>query len=174
MTAGTRLAEPPLVTRSITIGGSVVVASAIGLALLLRPRPVAHEELPASTFIPATVRQVVKSKMHRHEEQMRTLLSRVVLLDDDGVARAAGEVFDEPALAGPVEGDELNNLLPHRFFVMQDELRAHARQLVIASQKHDHAAVADEFASLAKTCVNCHQVFLYGDSGAVTRTETRP
>jgi hypothetical protein len=145
------------------MGGSAAVAAAVGLALLLRPRPVAYEELPASTFIPTAARQVMHTKMERHEAQMRNLLSRVLLLDDDGVARAAGEVFDEPALSTPVAGDELNSLLPRRFFSLQDDLRARARQLIVASQKHDHAAVADEFAALAKTCVACHQVFLYGD-----------
>lgn len=162
-----------LVRRSITIG-AVAVASVVGTALLLRPRPVAHDELPPSTFIPNAARQVVHTKMERHDAQMRTLLSKVLLLDDDGVARAAGEVFDEPALASPVAGDELNSLLPRRFFSLQDDLRARARQLVIASQRHDHAAVADEFGALAKTCVACHQVFLYGDGHGPTTTETRP
>ena len=72
--------------------------------------------------------------MARHDVQMRALLSRVVLLDDDGVARTAGEIFDEPALARPIGGDELNGLLPESFFVLQDELKARARRLVIASQ----------------------------------------
>ena len=71
--------------------------------------------------------------MARHDVQMRALVSRVVMLDDDGVARAAGEIFDEPALARPVAGDELNGLLPDRFFVLQDELKARSRRLVAAS-----------------------------------------
>jgi hypothetical protein len=94
---------------------------------------------------------------------MKELVSRVMLLDDDGVARAAGAMFDEPALARPVSGDELNGMLPERFFVLQDELRARARQLVIASSRHDRAAVAAEFAALSKTCLDCHQVYKHGD-----------
>jgi hypothetical protein len=163
---------PIAVTRTATIG-SVVVAAAIGLALILRPRPVAREELRASSAMPPAARQVVRSKMARHEDQMRALLSRVVMLDDDGVARAAGEIFDEPALARPIAGDELNGLLPERFFLLQDELKAGARRLVIASQKRDHAAIADEFGALARSCVNCHQVFLEGDRAALTNTEPR-
>ena len=149
-----------------------MVAALIGLALILRPRPVAHEELLGASVLPPAARQVVRSKMARHEGQMRALLSRVVLLDDDGVARAAGEIFDEPALARPLGGDELNGLLPERFFVLQDELKARARRLVIASQKRDHAAIADEFGALARSCVNCHQVFLEGDRTPLTNTET--
>ncbi|HXU04783.1 MAG TPA: hypothetical protein VN903_27660 [Polyangia bacterium] len=163
-------------TKAASIGGSVVLAAAIGAALLLRPRPTAREELPASAVIPPAVRQIVRTKMARHDHQMRELLTRVVLLDDDGVARVGGEVFDEPALARPLAGDELNGLLPERFFVLQDELKARARRLVIAGGKRDHDAIADEFGALAKSCVSCHQVFLNGDHGAgdLTRTEARP
>jgi len=162
------------VKRSLTIGGSVVLATVIGLALLLRPRPVAREELPASVSLPPAARQVVRSKMARHEAQMKTLVSRVVLLDDDGIARAAGEIFDEPALARPIAGDELNGLLPERFFALQDELRAQARRLVIASGRHDRDAVSDEFGSLAKSCISCHEVFVHGDTTRLGQKETRP
>ena len=110
--------------------------------------------------------------MNRHDVQMRNVLSRVVLLDDDGTARAAGEIFDEPALARPLSGEELNGLLPDRFFTLQDELKASARRLVIASGRHDHRAMAEELGALTRTCVSCHQVFLYGD--ADPSAERRP
>jgi hypothetical protein len=158
-------------TKVMTIVGSTVLGGCVGLAIFLRPRPTGEGKLPESTVLAPAVRQVLKTKMGRHDDQMRTLLSRVVLLDDDGVARAAGEMFDEPALARPVGGDELNGLLPERFFTLQDELRAQLRRLVIASGKHDRDAVASEFGALAKTCVTCHQVFLYGDGSAAPRAE---
>jgi len=159
------------VTKTVTIGGSIVLATAIGLGLFLRPRRVAREELPVSTYIPPAARQVVKSKMGRHDFQMQALVSRVALLDDDGVARVAGEIFDEPTIARPTGDDELNRLLPARFFELQDELRQRARRLVIASQRHDHGAIAEEFGALAKGCVTCHEVFLHGDGAAPTNTE---
>jgi cytochrome c' len=106
--------------------------------------------------------------MGRHDSQMKALMSRVVLLDDAGVARAAGAIFDEPSLARPVADDELNGFLPERFFVLQDELRKRARELVIASSRHDRAAVADEFAALSKTCVTCHDVYLRGANVAAS------
>jgi hypothetical protein len=157
------LAEAAIVTKSTAITGSLLLASAVGLAFLLRSKPIARDELPASPPMPPAARQVVRSKMERHEAQMKALVSRVVLLDDDGVARVAGEIFDEPAIARPVVGDELNGLIPARFFVLQDDLRARARQLVIASGSHDHEAIANEFAAIAKSCVSCHQVFARGD-----------
>jgi hypothetical protein len=154
------------VKKTVTIAGSVILATAIGLGLFLRPGSTAREELAEPASIPAIARQAVRTKMARHEVQMRTLVSRVVMLDDDGVARAAGEIFDEPALARPIAGDELNGLLPARFFALQDELKARARRLVAASTSRDHAAMADEFAALAKSCVSCHEVYLHGDAPA--------
>ena len=158
-------------TKYVTVIGATVLATSVGLAIALRPKPLGDGALPTSQVIPPAARQVVKSKMGRHQQQMQTLVSRVVLLDDEGVSRAAGEMFDEPALARPIAGDELNGLLPERFFVLQDELRAQARRLVIASSKRDREAVAVEFGALAKTCVSCHQVFLYGDRPVPTRAE---
>ena len=52
--------------------------------------------------------------------------------------------------------------------MLQDELKARARRLVIASQKRDHAAIADEFGALARSCVSCHQVFLEGPRSDLT------
>ena len=163
------LATRRVMTKSLAASGSLVLAAIVGAAILLRPKPVAHEELPASAALPPAARQVVRSRMARHEGQMQALVSRVVLLDDDGVARVGGEIFDEPAIARPIAGDELNGLIPERFFVLQDDLRARARQLVIASQKHDPDAVAAEFAALAKSCVACHQVFVHGDGDRVIK-----
>ena len=156
----------PVVTKTVTIAGSIVLATAIGVGLFLRPRSTAREQLAAPASIPAIARQALRTKMARHQDQMRTLVSRVVMLDDDGIARAAGEIFDEPALARPVAGDELNGLLPERFFVLQDELKAGSRRLVAASLSKNHVAMADEFAALAKSCVNCHEVYLHGDAPA--------
>jgi len=158
----------------MTLAGSFVLATIVGAAVLLRPKPVAREQLPASSTIPPAARQVVRSKMARHQAQMQALVSRVVLLDDDGVARVAGEIFDEPALARPIAGDELNGLMPERFFVLQDELRARARKLVIASGRHDRDAIADEFAGLAKGCVSCHQTFVGGPLAPIGETQPGP
>ena len=141
------------VRKTVTIAGSVVLATGIGLGLFLRPRPTAQDHLAAPASIPALARQAVRTKMAHHEVQMRTLVSRVVMLDDDGVARAAGEIFDEPALARPLAGDELNGLLPDRFFALQDELRSARAAWWSASTSRDRAAMADEFAALAKTCI---------------------
>jgi len=171
---GTEIAMKVVVTKSVAIVGSLVVATLVGGAVFLRPRPSAKEELARPAAISPAMLSVLETKMGQHDLQMRELMTRVVLLDDDGVARAAGAIFDEPALARPILGDELNALLPGRFFALQDDLRNHARLLVIASSHHDRAAVADEFAALSKTCINCHDVYLRGADIAATRRGGSP
>jgi hypothetical protein len=153
--------------RPAAVIGSVVVAGIVGTLLFLRPRPTAdHDSLPEPASLPPAARQVLRSKMGRHDTQMRRLVSAVIVLDDDAVARVAGEIFDEPALARPVAGDELDGMLPERFFVLQDDLRSRARALVIATQQRNRAALADEFAALTKSCVTCHDTYLSGSGAA--------
>jgi hypothetical protein len=152
-------------TKSRAIVGMLAVAVLAGLALFLKPRKIARDELSAPGSIPPAAVAVLRTKMGHHEAQMTTLLHEVLVLDDDGIARAAGEIFDEPALARPLLGDELNALLPERFFALQSDLRERARALVAASGRHDRAAVADEFGALSKSCVSCHEVYLF-ETGA--------
>jgi hypothetical protein len=162
------------VTKPAVFIGSALAAGLVGLALLLRPHETGREELVKPERIPPSMARVIATKMARHDLQMRTLLSRVVLLDDDGVARAAGEIFDEPTLARPLANDELNGLLPERFFVLQEEMRKQTRQLVVASNRHDRAAVANEFAALTRTCIACHDVYLHGTDLSAIRLEGAP
>ena len=146
------------------IASSTVLGCAIALALLLRPSRTIQRgpELAVPERIPPAMREVIASKMRRHGEQLPALVSKVVVLDYDGAARAAGEIFDEPGIARPVSGDELNHLLPERFFVLQDALRAGARRIVEAAARRDGVQLADAFGDLTRTCVSCHDVYLRG------------
>jgi hypothetical protein len=149
----------------VVLVSSTVLACAIAVALFLRPSHTIHRgpELARPERIPAPARAVIATKMGRHAEQMSTLVTQVVVLDYDGVGRTAGEMFDEPGLARPIAGDELNGLLPERFFVLQDGLRAQARQLVAAATQHDADRLAGVFGELTRTCISCHAVYLHGD-----------
>jgi hypothetical protein len=100
--------------------------------------------------------------MSRHAQQLPTLVLEVVVLDYDGVARTAGEIFDEPQIARPLTGDELNGLLPERFFALQDALRTQSRQVVDAAARRDSAQLAGTFSELTKTCISCHDLYLHG------------
>jgi hypothetical protein len=153
-------------TRTTLIASSTLVACAIAVALFLRPtRSIPRgPELSAPEHIPPAARAVIASKMRRHAQQLPALVSAVVVLDYDGVARAAGEIFDEPEIARPLTGDELNGVLPERFFVLQDALRAEARQVVEAAARRDSAELARTSGELTKTCIACHDVYLHGTS----------
>ncbi len=143
---------------------STAVAIVLGAALLLRPSRTIHRgaEMAPPARIPPAARAIIASKMRRHAQQLPALLMNVVVLDRDGVARVAGEIFDEPALARPVAGDELNGLLPQRFFELQDALRAQARRVVAAAARPDSTDLPGAFGELTKTCVACHAVYLNG------------
>ena len=146
------------------IASSTVLGCAIAVALLLRPShsiPTGPELAVPERIAPA-LRQVIASKMRRHAEQLPALVSKVVVLDYDGAAKTAGEIFDEPGIARPVTGDELNSVLPERFFVLQDALRSGARQVVQAAARRDSAQLADAFGNLTRPCVSCHDVYLRG------------
>jgi hypothetical protein len=161
-----RLATFDDMKRSFVIASSTLVAGAVAVLLFLRPTHSISPgpELATPQRIPPAMSSIIRSKMRRHGEQMKTLVSRVVVLDYDGTARVAGEIFDEPALARPIAGDELNGLLPARFFDLQDAMRAQARVMVDAAARRDSKAVADSFGALAKTCIGCHDAYLAGSA----------
>jgi hypothetical protein len=140
---------------------STLVAIAIGVALILRPSRTILLEMAPPGDIPPAMRSVLEKRMERHGAQMGELVSRLVILDYDGAARVAGAIYDEPTLARPLAGDELNRFLPERFFVLQDELKSQTRQVVKAAAKKDPVKLAEEFATLTKTCVLCHSVYLH-------------
>ena len=155
----------PSLTRSGWIASlSTVAAGALAIALILRPtRTIAPgPELGTPERLPALAHVALHNRMKRHGEQLGGLVLRAALLDRDGVARIAGEVYDEPRLARPLPGDELEGQLPERFFQLQDELRAGAARLVAAAARGESSAhLADELATFTKTCVACHDAYLH-------------
>jgi hypothetical protein len=155
-----------LLKSPLLLASSTFIAGAIAVALLLRPSRSIQSgpEMAEPARIPPALRSVIASKMHRHAEQMPALVQRVAVLDYDGVAKVAGEIFDEPRLARPLAGEELNGLLPPRFFDLQDALGAEARRVVDAAARRDPAQLGDAFGALTKTCVSCHDVYLRGQN----------
>lgn len=109
-----------------------------------------------------TARALVHQKMASHSKQMTELVWAVVLLDYAQSASIAGAIGSEVRLARPTTGDatELGAALSPRFFDLQDQLRARARQLEVAARLRDSAATAKAYGALAETCVSCHDAFL--------------
>lgn len=147
----------------IALGAALLAAGACAL-LLLAPRPLGQEQrLPAPQHLSAAARTLLKTRMAHHGEDMRELQSAVLRIDYPRIGRAARSVASEPSLARPLSGDatELNAQLPERFFRLQDELKANADRLARAADARDPNEVADGYGRLARTCVACHQVYLY-------------
>jgi hypothetical protein len=66
----------------------------------------------------------------------------------------------ERRMSRPLTGDatELNSLLPEKFFVQQDDLRAQARLLATAAAHQSAFEVADAYGKVS-ACVRCHGVY---------------
>lgn len=146
--------------------GAIVAGIVAALFVALTPsRRIAPERhLPMSERLSDPARAALKTQMRTHARGMMELVSRVTLLDWDGVIVAAQRVLDEPRVARPVTGDatELNASLPARFFGLQDELRGDLQGLQRAAQAHDVDGLADSFAATTRTCVRCHDAYLTG------------
>lgn len=140
---------------------STALGIAVAIALIFRPSRSIQPELPAPAHIPERTRARLAERMERHVARMGDLMSRLVVLDYDGAARAAGAIYDEPPIAGQGQADELARALPPRFRILEEELRSEAKGIVSAAAAKDSAALAERFATITKTCVLCHATYLY-------------
>ncbi|HVG60782.1 MAG TPA: hypothetical protein VNA24_19650 [Hyalangium sp.] len=118
--------------------------------------------LPTPDYIPETARALLRKKMERHGQDARELMFGVMLLQYDVARSAAQRISSEPRLVRPIAGgeDDLNALLPQRFFVLQDEARTRAQAVATAAEKKDDKALADSYGRLVETCVACHSAYL--------------
>ncbi len=140
------------------------IAAALVVALVPSRRIGPERHLPLAERLSDPARAALKTQMRTHARGMMELVSRVTLLDWDGVIVAAQRVLDEPRVARPVTHDatELNASLPPRFFTLQDELRLDLEALQRTAQAHDVDGMADSFGATTKTCVRCHDAYLTG------------
>lgn len=118
--------------------------------------------LPTPDYIPESARALLRKKMERHGQDARELMFGVTLLQYDVAKAAAQRISSEPRLVRPIAGgeDDLNALLPERFFVLQDESRTRAQAVATAAEKKDDKALADSYGRLVETCVACHSAYL--------------
>jgi hypothetical protein len=113
----------------------------------------------------ATTRAELRTRMARHGNVMSNLVTAVVLLDRPTITTLAGRIADEEVVARS-ESDgkkKWESRLPNGFFAQQDALRSAAHDLA-ASAVHGSAdsTMADRFATVARTCVACHSIYLHG------------
>ncbi len=126
----------------------------------------AAEKMPglaAPEYIPETARALLRKKMERHGQDARDLMFGVTLLQYDVAEAAAHRIASEPRFVRPIAGgeDDLNALLPERFFVLQDESRNRAQAVAMAAEKKDDKALAESYGRLVETCVACHSAYLH-------------
>jgi cytochrome c556 len=112
---------------------------------------------PPEPLSPAA-REILKTRMASHAHDMGELVQAIMLLDYPRISQLGNAIASDVNLSRPITGDatELNAALPEKFFVRQDELRAHARALAAAAQALDPYRVASEYGRLSEGCVRCH------------------
>lgn len=119
--------------------------------------------LPQPAQFPEIARDLLRRRMLRHGEETQALLAAVLRLDHPKVQEYAAEIASEPRIARPFRDGEdvLNDVLPERFFELQQQLSNTAGELSEIARTHDDAKVARAFSDVVGTCVECHSVYLF-------------
>lgn len=112
--------------------------------------------------LPRAVRDLLRSRMSEHGQDMDDLLWSILFLDFDSAEQLASNIEMQPRLAEPINKDasELNSQIPKSFFDVQSQLFEKARALGEAARAHDEAEVATAYGEVMGTCVACHSLYL--------------
>jgi hypothetical protein len=126
--------------------------------------PAPAQRLAQPDHVSQETRTEIKARMARHGETMSNLVRAVILLDRPTIRILAGRIADEEVIAGVgAAGEAKRPPLPREFFAAQEELSAGARDLALAAkQGGEDRLVAERFATVTRTCVTCHSVYLHG------------
>ena len=155
--------SPSSRVRALTIA---LIVGALGLtaAAVAADGPKAPlRRLPTPAKANPSARAAIRDSMARHGNTMSSLMKAVVLLDRTTISTLALRIADEEVVARTEGGatEKLRAQLPKAFLDEQDHLRNSARELAKAvSQFETDTELADRFATLARTCVTCHSVYL--------------
>jgi hypothetical protein len=143
---------------------SLAAGEPVKLPAAAKPAPTAST---APAELPELARQALRNRMGRHGKDLSLLVHSVVMLQRDLVVDLAHTIATEPRLVRPLPDgrDELNAVLPERFFVLQDELRERAQALSEAARGHDDAELGRRFGLMTQTCVACHSTFFLPRTG---------
>lgn len=148
-------------TKAVESAAEVPVAaptSAIDAGAPQRALPKLVRAQPLTT----EARMALRSQMLDHGDDMENLLWSALMLDYEGTAAIADKMSKAPTLsrAGAGQEDTINAMLPAEFFESQDQLKASIAGLRSAAQARHDGAMADEYAKVAKTCIQCHSLYL--------------
>ena len=154
--------------RRATLG--VLLLAALVVLLLRQSQAGEPAKTPAVRLVEpehlsAATRAELQGRMARHGNVMSNLVRAVVLLDRPTITILAQRIADEEVVARAEASGPKNweSRLPKGFFTQQDALRAAARDLASsAAHGGSDGVLADGFATVARTCVACHSVYLHG------------
>jgi hypothetical protein len=120
--------------------------------------------LEAPEYLPEIARNILRTRMASHANDMGQLMSAIMILDYPRVEESAKAIVSDVSLARPLTGDatELNSALPAKFFDLQDELKLRGRALRDAAHRQSALDVADAYGRVSETCVHCHAVYRAG------------
>lgn len=113
--------------------------------------------------LPAAVREFLRDRMARHGDSMETLLWATLNLQHTLIIQHSEWVAAETGIPRPPQADAsdpINQVLPARFFELQDDLRRYAGELGRAAQRRDDEGIARAYGQLATTCIRCHGLYL--------------
>jgi hypothetical protein len=108
-----------------------------------------------------TTRQLLRSRMASHANDMANLVSAIMILDYPRISERAGGIASDANMARPLTDDatELSSSIPPSFFDYQDELRGWARNLADAADQKNAVRVGNFYGKVSETCVKCHAVY---------------
>lgn len=126
------------------------------------PAVTPSRELKRREPLPELARDVLRTTMVSHGENMENLQWATLMLDYESIETLAGWIGTRPRLARATAGQEdtLNYALPDEFFAFQDQLRESAQALARGAEARDDAAIADAYGRMTQTCIGCHSLYL--------------
>jgi hypothetical protein len=113
--------------------------------------------------LPAVVRDLLHQRMQRHADSMEMLLWSSINLQYELIVQRSEWLSLEPRITRPEQigdADVINQLLPVRFFDLQDQLHQGAVDLAAAARRRDNEGIARAYGEMASTCIRCHGVYL--------------
>ncbi len=111
--------------------------------------------------LPRPVRDLLRSRMSEHGQDMDDLLWSILFLDFESAEQLAANIEMQPRLAEPLTKDatELNSRIPKSFFDVQSQLFENAKRLGDAARDQDEVEVARAYGEVMGACVACHSLY---------------
>lgn len=147
----------------------LVAVVALALAVTLAPSaraqgsifPSKQQRTMARHLEPSVVsteaRAFLRGKMKAHRKDLRELSMAVATLNYAEARRFAQGIANQPRLDESVKGADV---LPADYFVLQDNLKQLAGELVAVADEQDDQQLVNAYARVVQACASCHHAFV--------------